>query len=76
MVRAKNQIELASEFDGAVLLSAGAVAKRLAVGKRTFWRLVSEGRFPPADLRVTTATPRWKRETLERWVEEQSSKRV
>jgi len=74
MVRSTKRVEHVAAFDGAALLSAGAVAKRLSVGKRTLWRLISEGTFPRADLRVTPATPRWKPETLAAWLETQSSK--
>lgn len=59
---------------GVEMYSPGTIAKRLGMGKRTFFRWLSEGKFPPADLKVSPKLPRWRRETLERWVAENSER--
>lgn len=47
-----------------------AVARMLDVGVRTLWRWASDGTFPPPDVRVGTRVVRWRRETVDRWIEE------
>ncbi|MCL2648816.1 MAG: helix-turn-helix domain-containing protein [Phycisphaerales bacterium] len=43
-------------------------------GERTLWRWVSTGQFPPPDIVVGRKYRRWKRETIESWIAEQSGK--
>jgi predicted DNA-binding transcriptional regulator AlpA len=40
---------------------------------RTLRRWISAGRFPQADMRIGGKVRMWKRETVERWIEEQSA---
>ncbi len=44
----------------------------LRVGVRTVRRLVSAGKFPPADVHVSSKIIRWKRGTVEAWIEAQA----
>ena len=51
------------------LLSVRDVADALGCGRRTIERMRSAGKFPRPDLHVGKL-PRWKRETLTRWIAE------
>jgi excisionase family DNA binding protein len=62
-----------SEPAGLRFYSPAEVAARLGIGKRTFFRLLSEGRFPPADLRLSPKLPRWEAATLAAWAEANSA---
>lgn len=55
------------------LLSVRDVAAVLGCTRRTVERLRSSGKFPGPDLRVGRM-PRWRRETLTRWITEGGGK--
>jgi len=50
------------------LLNATDVAEVVAVGKRTLYRWVSVGTFPPPDLRVGGVI-RWRSSTVQNWID-------
>jgi predicted DNA-binding transcriptional regulator AlpA len=54
---------------GPTLLKAEAVAAMLSIGGRTLWRWISEGAFPKPDFRRNERVVRWKRSTVEQWIE-------
>ncbi len=56
-----------------LLLKPTSVARELEIGIRTFWRWVSEGRFPQPDFRPNERVLRWKRSTVEKWVEDNAT---
>jgi len=68
------RFEVAVVDEGVELFSAGVVSRRLGIAKRTLWRMLSEGRFPKPDVRVTPTSPRWKSATLSAWVDAESAK--
>lgn len=75
MGRAKTVVVGGSIEAGTVrMLSPAVVSKSLGIAKRTFFRMLSEKKFPPADLRMGSKLPRWRAETLERWVQENAAK--
>ena len=39
------------------------------VSKNTFYRLIREGKFPPADCRLSEKTPRWSVGLFNAWIE-------
>jgi predicted DNA-binding transcriptional regulator AlpA len=43
----------------------------LPLAERTFWRWVSEGKFPRPDLALGGKSRFWKRETVEGWISAQ-----
>jgi predicted DNA-binding transcriptional regulator AlpA len=45
----------------------------LPVGERTFWRMISAGRFPAPDIASGGKLRFWKRETVEGWIEAQAN---
>lgn len=51
------------------LLSKQQICFAIGVSLRTFQGMVSAGQFPAADTRVG-AFPRWRVQTLNRWIEE------
>lgn len=56
-----------------LFLTPDDVAKLvLRVDSRTVRRLVSAGKFPPADIRIGSKIIRWKRATVEGWIEAQA----
>jgi excisionase family DNA binding protein len=46
------------------LLRVEQVARRLAVGRRTVWRWLSQGKLPPP-VRLSRACVRWRAEDIE-----------
>lgn len=48
------------------------LATYLNISKVTVWRWRKEGRLPPASA-ISTRIVGWKRETIERWLEEQTT---
>lgn len=44
----------------------------LPLGKRTVFRLISENKFPKADVTIGGKIRLWRRETVQSWVDEQS----
>lgn len=48
----------------------------LRVDPRTVRRLVSAGKFPPADIHVGSKIVRWKRSTVESWIDAQGESAV
>jgi predicted DNA-binding transcriptional regulator AlpA len=60
--------------DGPVLLNAAEIAVKFGIGVRTFWRWVSEGRFPPAEIRAGSKIVKWRCTTVEAWIEAQANK--
>ena len=53
----------------ALLMDVSDVAAALAVGQRTLWRWVAAGTFPPPDISIGAKVRRWKRATVEAWIE-------
>lgn len=45
----------------------------LPISERTFDRMVSAGKFPPADLPIGGKIRLWKRETVEQWISDQTA---
>lgn len=57
------------------LLTAAIIRERiLPVGKRTFDRWVSSDKFPRADISMGGKVRLWRRETVERWIDETARK--
>ena len=56
------------------LLSSKTVRKLLDVSDRALRRWIAGGRFPKADIRIGT-TLRWKRSTIEDWLEAKEQKK-
>lgn len=54
------------------LLGPAEIAGCLGIAKRTLQTWIALGRFPGADLRVGK-TRRWRRQTLERWLNSQNA---
>ena len=50
------------------LLTVEGVASALSVNRRTVERMLSAGKLPGPDLRIGRM-PRWKAETIRRWIE-------
>jgi predicted DNA-binding transcriptional regulator AlpA len=50
------------------LLSLDGLARALTISRRTAERLLSAGRLPRPDLRLGRM-PRWRPETIRRWIE-------
>jgi excisionase family DNA binding protein len=50
------------------MLTVDAVAKLLAISRRTAERMRSSGKLPQPDLRIGRL-PRWKPETIRAWIE-------
>lgn len=48
------------------------LATHLNISKVTVWRWRKEGRLPPARA-ISTRVVGWERETIERWLEEQTT---
>jgi len=53
---------------GAPLLTLGDVAELLNISKRTCERLLSSGKLPAPDVRLSARLLRWRPATLERFV--------
>ena len=51
------------------LVRREAIAKRLDIAPWTFDRLLSERKFPPPDVAVNAKLIRWRRSTVDRWIE-------
>jgi predicted DNA-binding transcriptional regulator AlpA len=51
------------------LLRIGDLARRLACDRRTVDRMRSSGCLPKADLLVGRRSPRWKKSTIEDWID-------
>jgi predicted DNA-binding transcriptional regulator AlpA len=58
----------------APLLSLVDVAAVLSISRRSMERLLSSGGFPRADLRIGKL-PRWRPATVQRWIEEQATRK-
>ena len=56
------------------LMSIKDVANILNAGRRTIERLIASGEFPRADLYIGKL-PRWKRETVTTWINNQGDRR-
>jgi len=54
------------------LLTVKDLAAALRLGKRTIWRMVSTGALPKP-IRLGRSV-RWRRATIERWLEEQETR--
>lgn len=46
-----------------------ALSRLLGVGDPTVWRWHNTGRLPPADFYTVAGKPRWRRDTIEDWLE-------
>ncbi|HEY8666966.1 MAG TPA: helix-turn-helix domain-containing protein [Tepidisphaeraceae bacterium] len=57
-----------------MLMTVDDLADALAVGTRTVWRWVSMGTFPAPDLSIGGKLRRWRRSTVEAWIDEQTTK--
>ena len=55
--------------DDLQLLTVGQVCRLASVTRSTLYRLMSAGTFP-RPLYVTSKTPRWRRATIRRWLDE------
>jgi predicted DNA-binding transcriptional regulator AlpA len=44
----------------------------LPIKRRTFWRWVAGGKFPPADMRIAGKARFWRLETVQNWLREQT----
>lgn len=51
-----------------LLMSAADVARAFAVSKATFYRMISGGHFPKGES-ISANCTRWKRSTVEEWIE-------
>lgn len=60
----------------ALLLDLAEVCRLLCLSERTVYRLISTGEFPAADVRIGGKIRRWRRETVERWIEEHTEKQT
>lgn len=60
---------LTAPVEGEQMYSPRRVAELLDVDPRTLRRLVSSGQFPAADVAVGAKLKRWKRTTVEAWIE-------
>lgn len=56
------------------LLDRTQVARILGVTLRSFDREKAAGRFPQPDCRTGKRSPRWKAETVARWIDAQGKK--
>jgi predicted DNA-binding transcriptional regulator AlpA len=56
------------------LLNREALARTLSVSLRTLDRLQASGRLPKPDLVLGPRMPRWRNETIRRWLDDQSKK--
>ena len=61
-----------TDAPASALMDVADVCRELRLGRRTLWRWISEGRFPGADLSIGPKVRRWRRETVERWIESQT----
>lgn len=52
-----------------MLMSLHDISAELHIGKRTLWRWISAGTFPGADLRIGLKVLRWRRETVQAWID-------
>ena len=52
----------------ALLLSVKQVSALIGIAPRTLWRLASSGRFPRPDVKVGARIVKWRRTTVERWI--------
>ena len=52
------------------------VASALAIGTRTAWRLVQQGRLPPPDLRINKRICRWRPSTIQDFINSQSREKL
>jgi predicted DNA-binding transcriptional regulator AlpA len=43
----------------------------LPLGKRTLFRMISAGQFPPAEIAIGGKIRLWKRESIEQWLDDQ-----
>jgi len=58
----------------ALLWDAKLVAEALSVGQRTLWRWIAGGTFPGPDLSIGAKVRRWRRTTVENWIEAQADR--
>jgi len=59
-------------MEAPALLRAEEIANLLNIGLRTFWRWVAREKFPRPDLREGHVV-RWRRQTVEDWLESRCS---
>ena len=55
------------------LLSIAEIEMKTGISRRTLWRWVSSGRFPPPAVRVGRIV-RWRVSDIEEWIEGQASR--
>ena len=76
MISANDSQTVPAEKDAdvipALLTQAIIRARFLPVGERTFFRLISSGKFPRADVAIGGKLRLWRRETVEAWIKEKS----
>jgi len=59
----KNESSQTSDF-----LKEPAVTAKTTLSRTTLWRLISEGRFPPA-VKISNKAVAWRRTDIEQWAE-------
>jgi len=52
-----------------LLIDVAEVGRLLDVGQRTLWRWISTGDFPPPDVAMGRKFRRWRRATVETWID-------
>ena len=53
-----------------LFVDQNAIAAMLSLDKRTLRRLIIRGKFPPADLHISATCLRWRKATVETWLEQ------
>lgn len=51
------------------LIGTPTVAAIIGVDRRTLRRMIVSGRFPEADVKLSKTLIRWKRSTVDRWID-------
>lgn len=65
----------ASLLDGDSTVTPDEITPILRITRRELFRLVGTGQFPPPDFYLSRKIQRWRRSTIQRWMEQQEARR-
>jgi predicted DNA-binding transcriptional regulator AlpA len=68
----RNTIQDAGRSGPELLTLAMIRQDYLPIAERTIFRLISSGKFPPADIRLGGKIRLWRRSTVETWINDQA----
>ena len=60
---------ITTPIDSSKLVSQPTIATMLNVTRRTLRRMILSGQFPAAEVRLSKTLLRWRRSTVDKWIE-------